>query len=121
MNSALLERTSFNLDWVNVLRRVKQVGAYAIVFALGGWVARINDGAADIPYKTSATAHYEQVEKVAGPNPVAKIKCLTVKSAIATSVAKQAVSAATADNNAPPVPNLAQIPNCQPKPAPKPK
>lgn len=116
MNSAILDRTKFGLDWGAVFHRTRQFAAYVIVFAIGGWVTAIRDQSADLPYKDRQTIRQEQLQKVAGPNPLATVKCLTRKSAVATKVAKQAVKAATADDDTP-VPNVGQIPNCPTPPA----
>lgn len=98
------------VNWVWIRDQMPRVGAVVFAFALGGWVVSIRDQAATLPYKNAATVKLQQVEKVAGLNPVAQINCLARKSAVATAAAHQAVKAVNDENT--PVPNLSDIKNC---------
>jgi hypothetical protein len=111
-------KPAIRINWLCVQRAFFHAIAFGFTFAAGGWMVSIRDDAARLPYLERATVQNEHVQAVAGPNPLAAIKCLKRQSAAAASVAGQAVvSNYDADVS---VPSLSQIPNCPPPPKPAP-
>jgi hypothetical protein len=102
--------TAHRIDWVKVQHRAKLAGAFALTFAAGGWVASIRSQEASLPYLQRAAIQQERLQEIAGPNPIAAIKCERRKSAAAEVVADQAV--AISNFTAVPKQLLAAIPDC---------
>lgn len=117
MTLASTEKPASRIDWVRVQRNAYLAIAIAFSFAAGGWVARISDKSAQLPYLERTAAHHEAEQRVLGSNPVATVKCERHKAAVAEKVATQAVESVFLDTV--PVPNLATIPNCPSPTAPK--
>lgn len=117
MMAAKLEHPRFRIDWLCVQRVFYYALAFMAVFAAGGWLTSIRVQESTLPYKNRATAHYEDVQRVAGPNPVATIKCLRHRGDVGEAVADQAV--AVSNFSAVPDQLLEAIPDCPaaPKPA----
>lgn len=113
---AVIGRSWLRIDWVLVQSFLKKWGPVAFAFALGGWVASARDDASQIPYLKRSTSHFEAVQAVAGPNPVATVKCLHKKADKAEDVATHAVESSILDA---PAPNLGSIPECPPVPGEK--
>lgn len=110
---AAIGRSWLKIDWLTVQRLARRYGVVAFAFAAGGWVASIRDDASQIPYQKRSTNNLEQVQAVAGPNPVATVKCLHRKADKAEDVAAEAVVSSVTDA---PAPNLGTIPVCPPVP-----
>jgi len=104
-------------DWVTLLYALKKAGPFVVVFGIGGWTNSIINHAADLPYLKRATHELQQVQKVAGPDPVSTVKCLRKSTQVAKETAGQAVIALT--NEAVAAPSLDRIPNCPPPPVAK--
>jgi len=111
--TAILEKRPLAIDWVCVQRGVYFACAFALTFAAGGWLVSIRVEEQNQPYLLKATHQFEQVQKVAGPNPVATIKCERRRGDVAETVAAKAkadvlIGAPSADLNS--------IPDCPPPP-----
>lgn len=104
----------FRINWVCVQTAFNYAIAFAAVFAAGGWLVSIRVQEASKPYQDRQAMAYEQVQKVAGPNPVASIKCERKRADTAVRVADQAVEV----SNFAAVPDklLQAIPACPPPP-----
>ena len=107
------EKRQFHVDWICVQRVVYLGCAFALTFAAGGWLVSIRVQEQNQPYLLKATHQFEQVQKVAGPNPVATIKCERRRGDVAEHVAEKAksdvfIGAPSADLNT--------IPDCPPPP-----
>ena len=109
-------KPAVRVNWLCVQRIFFFAIAFGFTFAAGGWMVSMRDDAARLPYLERSTHEAERVKDKVGPNPLATIDCLKRKSAVASSVAGQAV---VSNYNADvPVPSLTQIPNCPPPPKP---
>lgn len=97
------------LNFIWLLALVKKWALPFGFMAMGAWAMSIHDQAARIPYQKKATAAFERVERVAGKDPVATVRCLHRKADVAEDVAQTAkhddfIGAPSADLN--------KIPDC---------
>ena len=114
MTISSVEKPRFHIDWHCVQKLVKQGGALAFAFAMGGRLVSIRAEEGQLAYRAAATQKFERVQAVAGPNPVAQVKCLTKKADKAEQVAEDAV--AVSSFQAVPEAALGAIPDCPPAP-----
>jgi hypothetical protein len=103
-----------HFDWLGLRAFLRKWAPMVFAFALGGWCTSIADKSAQLPYKDRATANFEQVQKVAGPNPVASIDCTRAENKVLRGVATQAI----VSNFVPavPVPSLTEVRHACPSP-----
>lgn len=80
------------VDWSKLNRRLPLIGSHIIALAVGGWIVSIRAQEASLPYLQRAALQQEATKAIAGPNPIAAIKCERHKSAVAEAVADQAVA-----------------------------
>lgn len=116
MISAYLERRWFRLDWRCIQKNFYWIVAVLFAFAAGGWMVSIRVEEQNLPYLQSATNRFERVQRIAGPNPEATVRCLNRKADVAEDVAEIAkwderMGAPSAD--------LSSIPECPIAPASK--
>lgn len=118
MITGYVERNAHRFDWRCIQRNFYWIMALLFAFAAGGWLTSIRVQEQNLPYLKRSTNRFEQVQRVAGPNPEAAIKCERRRGDVAESVATDAIiSALTA--GATDAPDLNRIPDCPPAPTAK--